>query len=272
MQKRGQATIFIIAGLVVLAVILLLLFLRGTISFGAITQEDLESQMTDIDKHIQDCLSTVGENYIWQIAKQGGYLTQAPDTFKNYYDYETKEANPISYLCFDIPKSEKCQNRMLTKDNMQKELAKAILDDAMTDCLQKENLPIKSRTQINAEVPSLAVNIGQDNIILLLDYPITLSAAQAQSNRNQFTANIQLPLGRLYDTAMTIVNSEALIGNFETLVYSVKKTEYTGKQYIVQKLQPYPDRLYKIKIKDVPVANKEFTFQFLIQDEDTFEK
>lgn len=267
MSKRGQATIFIILGLVILAVLLLVFMLRGAIPFIPVSQESLESNLGDIENHIQDCLKESGEKYLWIIAKQGGYIKTPEATYRNYFN--SKEANPISYLCYNIPNQVACQNRMLTKTHMEQELQEFILQDA-SDCLQ--DIPVKSRykTQI-LSAPKLNIKIGQDSTALLLEYPVTLTYDELQASRNKFIINIQLPLGRLYDTATAIVNSEALIGDFETLVYSVKKTEFTGKQYIVQKLQPYPDKLYLIKINNIPAENKEYTLQFFIQGEDRFE-
>ena len=61
--------------------------------------------------------------------------------------------------------------------------------------------------------------------------------------------------------------AEAVYGNFDTLTYSVFKTRVTGEPYVLQKLQPYPDKLYILKIKDTPYENDEFIFQFFIEDE-----
>lgn len=266
MSKRGQATIFIILGIVILAVFLLLFLLRGSLPFLPVSQESLESNLADIDDHIQDCLQESGEKYLWIIAKQGGYIKTAESTYRNYFDGD--EAHTISYLGYNVPGQETCQNRMLTKSHMETELSEFILQDA-SECLQ--NLPVKSRYNLQVDVPKLDVKVGQDNTAILLELPITLGYNELQTSRNRFVVNIQLPLGRLFDTATAIVNSEALIGDFETLVYSVKKTEFTGKPYIVQKLQPYPDKLYLLKINDIPKSNKEYIFQFFIQGEDRFE-
>lgn len=263
MSKRGQATIFIILGLVILAVFLLLFLFRGALPFLPVSQESLESNLADIDNHIQDCLEDSGEKYMWIMAKQGGHIETAQGTYRNYFD--GNQANPISYLCYNIPGQPTCQNRMLTQTHMEQELSKFILQDSL-NCLQ--DLPIKSRYQKQTQAPVLTVKIGQDNTALLLEYPITLSYNELQSQRSRFIANIQLPLGRLYDAATTIVNSEALIGDFETLVYSVKKTEFTGKSYIVQKLQPWPDKLYRAKINNIPTEKNEYILQFFIQGEE----
>jgi len=266
MNKRGQATIFIILGLVILAVFLLIFLLRGAIPFLPVSQETLEAQFTDIEEHVESCLKESGEKYMWIIAKQGGHITTPDNTYRQYFD--SKESLPISYLCYNIPNQATCQNRMLTKTHMEKELKDKILTDAY-DCLQ--DIPISSRFNPQKQAIELKIQIGQDNTILLLNYPITLRHQDMEATRNSFTTNIQLPLGRLYDASQAVVNSEALIGNFETLVYSVKKTEFTGKPYMAQKLQPYPDKLYKLWINDFPSSKKEYVFQFFIQGEDRFE-
>ena len=69
------------------------------------------------------------------------------------------------------------------------------------------------------------------------------------------------------NSSRDIINSEALTGLFDTLPYSLAKTQLTGKQYVLQKMQPYPDKLYILKIKDVPSEDDPYFFQFFIEGE-----
>lgn len=267
LNKRGQATIFIILGLIILAVLIILFLLKGSLPLLIVSPEAMDNQMNIIDEHIQECLNDAGETAMWKIAKQGGYLYPADFTSRQYFD--GTESNKVSYLCYNIKDQQTCRNRMLTKKDIEEQLTKEILLNA-EECIK--NFPINLRlTARTPEEPQLQTIVGQDSTILSLNYPITLIHKELKSEQETFTTSIQLPLGRLYDSSQAIVNSEALVGNFETLVYSIKKTEYTGMPYMAQKLQPYPDKLYKIWINDYPLPDKEYVFQFFIQGEDRFE-
>lgn len=268
MKKRGQATYLIIAGLIILAVILLLFFLQKRIIIGPVTQESIESELPVISEHVESCLFEAGEKYIRQLGIQGGYIELPKDTFRQYFNGQ--EANKISYLCYDISQTRLCRNRMLTKAHMQTELSKKLIEELSVTCLHKTNIQKQTPYDVSTEQLQINVNIGDDSTIITANYPITLSKNNLKTSKDNFLVNIELPLGRLYDTSTEIVNSEAVIGDFETLTYSVQKTKTTGKPYIAQKLQPYPDKLYILKIKDTPIENP-FIFQFFIQGESRFE-
>ena len=96
----------------------------------------------------------------------------------------------------------------------------------------------------------LDADIGEDNVIINANLPVKISKGDVETKREKFEAELNYPLGRLYNSAKDIVDSEAVYGNLDTLTYSVLKTRISGKPYIVQKLQPYPDKLFILKIKD----------------------
>src|SRR3989344_367522 len=120
MSKRGQATIFIIIGLVIAILIVLIFFVRNAFFFGPVTTENLQKELSPIQQHIITCTEDVSPDYIEKLGLQGGYLLTPEDS------YRLHESNQISYLCYDIQNSPLCYNRMLTKEHMEKELAESI--------------------------------------------------------------------------------------------------------------------------------------------------
>ena len=259
MKKRGQVTVFAIVGVIIAAVIVLFLVIRNQVYIGGTNIENLEKEFPPIQSHIDDCLEESGEKHINLIGKQGGYLTTNPGTFRQY------NGIGINYLCYNLEGKPECSNRGLRLVDIENSLQKAIIQD-LEKCIN-----INQFDKINLDVSSsklnLDVDIAEDKVILKANLPVKISKGDVEAKRDKFEVELNYPLGRLYNSAKDIVDSEALHGNIDTLTYSVLKTRITGKPYIVQKLQPYPDKLYILKIKDIPNDKNEFIFQFFIQDE-----
>ena len=259
MKKRGQVTVFAIVGVIIAALVVLFLVIRNQIYIGGANIEDLEKEFPQIQGHIDDCLKEVGEKYIVLIGKQGGYLTTNPGTFRQ------NQGVGINYLCYNIEGKPECSNRGLRLFDIKTSLERGMLNE-VNSCLDIDQF---DKIGLNAERGTLKLNvdIGEDTVILNANLPIKISKGDTETQRNSFSAELEYPLGRLYNSAKDIVDSEAVYGDIDTLTYSVLKTKLTGKLYVVQKLQPYPDELFILKIKDVPRKEKEFVFQFFIQDE-----
>ena len=117
-KKRGQVSGFAILGIVLVAVVVLLFFLRDQL--GIVLPAGLSGKSADIGEHIRDCLQDVAPDYIERIGMQGGYLSTPEDTFRLH------EGTPVSILCYDIEGQLSCRNRMLTLPDMEAEVSDAI--------------------------------------------------------------------------------------------------------------------------------------------------
>ena len=143
---------------------------------------------------------------------------------------------------------------MLTKAEMERQLNE-VIEEGMSTCLNVQQF----RRGFEIQTGKLKINtdIGRDKVIVNANYPIMLKRDEVIVEENEFIININVPLGRLYDVAMDIVNSEAETGNFEQVSYML---DHRG-QYVIEKKKPYPDKLYILMSKD-----SDYVFQFFIQD------
>ena len=250
MLKRGQATGFVIAGILVVAIIVLLLYLRGQLSLGFITPTTFDGRLQALRTHVEDCLQNVGEEPLRRIGLQGGHLKTPDGTFR------LQEDIPVSYLCYNILGDIKCQNRLLTRENMQNELAAAIKQD-LSRCIDLGKF--KGRVfDLTVGSQQALVDIGDDSTTVTLKQPVTLKKDTQTAREDTFSVNFNVPLGRLYETAEDIIDVEAEFGEFEQLTYMLA---HRG-EYVIEKKRPYPDKLYILRTKD-----SDYIFQFFIQDE-----
>lgn len=254
MEKRGQVTLFVILGIVIVALLVLVLYARQTIFFPT-TPENLNSLMNDINDEIIQCIGDVNKDPIIRIGLQGGYLNPDEDTYRLYND--TK----ISYLCYDIPKTLQCRNRMLLVSDMESQLNKA-LKPRILGCMSN----IKSYGSfkpIIIETPNelkLDTKINLNSIDIIVDYPIVIKSkkGETQVQKSKFTKTFDYPLGDIYNVAHDIIDAETGVGEFDQLFYMIaKKAEYK-----IYKNRPYPDKLYMIKR-----ADNDYQFQFFVQGE-----
>ncbi len=76
-MKKGQVTIFIILGIIILVAVILFFFIKSRFYFGPATQERLQQEFPAIKEHIENCLKQESEPLIRKIGLQGGFLEPA---------------------------------------------------------------------------------------------------------------------------------------------------------------------------------------------------
>ena len=257
MDKRGQITVFIILGIVIVAVIVLLFAFRKDIISTPATTENLNKIMRDINKHIEGCMEDSAEDPLNRIALQGGYLEVPADSYRLWDD------TTVSYLCYNQPEVDRCMNRLLTRENMEVQLEKAIKNELM-QCIDVQQFQssgiLKTYDVIAKNQIELDVVIARTDVLLELKFPITLKSTKDENvvSEDTFNVNIEKPLGDLYDVAMDIIDAETALGKFDTLTYMLSKTG----RYTIYLQQPYPDKIYAMKLRE-----GDYIFQFAVEGE-----
>ena len=89
MQKRGQATIFIIIGLVIVLVVAGLIIFRQELFVSQWEKEQAESlivpeQAEEIHTHVYTCVEEVVGNGLDLLGAQGGYINLPEDPIPAY--------------------------------------------------------------------------------------------------------------------------------------------------------------------------------------------
>ncbi len=254
LKKRGQATLLIIVGIIILILLSIAFYLRSYFT-TPLTVEDLQKETDCLQRIVTDCITRVAPDYIELLGKQGGYLNTPPDTFRMF------NGSRVSVLCYNIPGRDECINRMLTEEEMEAQLENA-LDFALQSCVNVQScrgfgkgFSVQAPKKLKTDV-----DIQKEKVIFKVNYPVTLlSRSGAQMTVQDFSTALNYPLGSLYDVALNqIIDAEAQFGNFEQLIYMIVKK---GK-FLIELKKPYPDKLYILKTNDNP-----FRFQFFIQGE-----
>ena len=97
MSKRGQVTVFIILGIVVVAAIGFFLYIGGVFTKEEMTGEEIErfvaSQVEPVKKVVEDCVKKTLVDGILFVSIQGGYFD--PVYYESFGGYD------VSYACKD---------------------------------------------------------------------------------------------------------------------------------------------------------------------------
>jgi len=256
MDKRGQITIFVIIGIVVVALIVLLLAFRKEIIPTSATTENLNGIMDDIRDHIAECIEESAEGPLERIALQGGYLVVPAGSYRLWND------NTVSFLCYNQEDTERCMNRLLTREKMEEQLSEAVKQE-LASCIDIQGFSsgiIKTFDVVISQPMKLTTSIMKDQVLFELNYPVTLKSKSSDNivTEKEFSVPVEVPLGELYEVVLDIIDAETSIGRFDTLTYMLAKMS----RYTIYLDKPYPDKIYQIKLRD-----GDYTFQFAVEGE-----
>ena len=253
MQKRGQATVFIIIGIVILVAVFLVLFLRGGFIAEQISPEEarevLASQVAPLEVHVEECISKVAPDGIKTLALQGG--TFKPRNFRQY------NGTNVEYLCYKEPGVTTCIQKPLTRANVEAEISDYVKTQIFT-CLNLNQFEQGNRFRLDTKEINVNTRIDDNRIQVNVDYPITLSRSGVETTVEEFSSNLRLPLGKLIDLTSEIINSEISTGEFDNIDYMIRNRG----EIIVERHTPFPDEIYVLQTRDGSL-----TFQFGIEGE-----
>ncbi len=237
-MKKGQVTAFIIVGIVILIVLFLIFYLKGGIK---VKTRFLMDDKDAINKLVEDCIDEEARRALDIIGKQGGSLVPLK--------YRLYNGNNVAYLCYNIIDDERCMNRVLRLEDIERELNR-YLEGRLNQCINLEGFNVVSRGKLIVKS-----TIARDNVLVVVDYPIVFEKKDKRISIDRFSKSINIALGKLFDTSLDILNDEASYGDFDQLPYMI-----VHKDIRIEKDRPYPDKAYILTDK-----NSNYMFQFLVE-------
>ena len=204
MKKRGQVTIFIIIGIVIVSAIALFLLLRSGFEIPGIGI----GKETSPSSFLESCMEDKIKETIEIISSQGGYVT--PSLYKSFKFEDENSPTDISYLCYTQNSYIQCINQepMLIQ-HLQNETKNYISDD-VGDCFDSFASSLEKQGYVpNVKYEGFEVELMKKKIIINLKADITLTKAGETTNQEDF--KIIIP-SRFYDLIVVvqeIINKEA---------------------------------------------------------------
>lgn len=259
-RPKAQISVFMIIGILLViagAVFSYVLVTKYRESSGREIEEITETGvLPPLDVYIQRCIDLESPPVIFKLAEQGGVLLLKEGSYL-YYNKEK-----LSYLCsVEGPSIEyACRNSFLTRQEMQRILSKEIAN-SLRKCINLKPFEAQGY-KIEEGLISVRSRIGKKSVLVELNYPINLTKEGQQISVSDFSSDIKLPLGELYEIAMDIINREIGSGYFDADKFMTDN----GANVIIEKHRPYPDIVYILSEDVGPEFKRDkIRFQFALQ-------
>lgn len=250
-NKRGQVTIFVIIGIVLVILVGLGYYLYDVKGLGIAPQTFLGNEMQPVEENALNCIASVSGNVLDDLGLRGAFLS--PDSYLLY------KGDMVTYLCSDVA-GDGCLNHLRTKKQIEDEIESAITM-GMNECVDKTLVGsfLKSYDYNFGEI-STNVDILNDRVLINVNYPVTMTKGGVTQTLDPLKVDRDdIPLGGMYDVVYDILQKRSLGEDFETIPYML---ENRG-EFEIQVDKPYPDEVYIIKPKA-----KDYTLQFAIEGVD----
>ncbi len=209
MKKRGQATLFVIIGfLIVLSLSLTYyaLTIRGTILKEQSKELPTTQDMLPAKYLIDRCLSLVSSQGVVLLGKRGGYIE---------HPFPRLETRPTEkeILAYFYLRRRDTQPKMIIPplEYMQNELQRYVRD-YLRYCL--DDFEFFSHKGINVKMQNMAVNvtIADEAIAVNLYFPVTLKTGDKITELKDFVETLPIRLGEIHKLATELVKET---GTFE---------------------------------------------------------
>ncbi len=188
MNKRGQITIFIIIGVIIVAVAILIFLLRDNF----ISKNPVDPQVAQINDFVNDCLEETGNNALIQIGEQGGYGLLSDNI-------RAVEKIPIY--------TDGKRNFSPSLEIIEREIS-FVVKEELSYCILNF-VDIKNNyDSIEGEIDRVETLIDEDRVRINLIYPIIIEKAETKYEIKKFDMEFNIRIFEYYNITQEIVNEQ----------------------------------------------------------------
>ncbi|MBU2590150.1 MAG: hypothetical protein KKA65_02180 [Nanoarchaeota archaeon] len=195
-MKRGQITVFIVLGLIFVAVIGLLIAYKDTLMGSQTAQVEgigtLQPELMGAGELIEDCIKEVAKSGLSDLGMHAGIIDNSQlETF----DFSGLDA---TYLYSNS------ESKLPSREAMEESLALFVKQN-VRDCLAVE-LPGFEVTP--AEVKEVSADIGSEEVDVAVEWPITIKKAALESKVDGFKISVPVRLGIIYNEVESFISQQ----------------------------------------------------------------
>jgi hypothetical protein len=215
-NKKGQVTIFVIVGILIVIAIAIFLLMRAEI----IPTPGGENPEEDPASYLESCIEDKIREGANLISHNGGYVE--PTLKREFKFEEDDDFSEISYLCYNHDNVYPCINQEpLLIQHLKSELKTYIEEDVqecwdeLLDTLENDGYAVDATSQ------NFNIDLIPNKVVLDLKGKITLTKRDSSSTKEDF--KIYFP-NNLYDLAIVaqeIVSQEGTWCSFQDLGYQM---------------------------------------------------
>lgn len=196
-KKKGQLTIFIILGIVILIAFSFLFYAKSSYVRSLMGRETAQIGAFDapVRSFVESCIKQVAVEGAYYVASQGGHYTLPPNPlnvvtqgqeFMIGYGYRNQ------------------QDVMISKTIMQKEYEDYIEGNLNLCIADFASFP---DYRIEASTPEVSIDLGEDKAVVSINYPLIIRRGDDETKISKFQdVVVPVRMGKLYDIVKTLID------------------------------------------------------------------
>ena len=223
MYKRGQLTIFIIVGILLVATTVLFFLLRSGVIAPNLGGGAKEAGPTSF---LQSCIEDEIKTTVDILSIQGGYIN--PVLSKRFKFEDEDQYHNISYLCYTQSYYTPCLNQQpMLLQHIKNEITLQISEEVEI-CFNELVLNLEDDGfVVDAAYGGYEVKLTPGRIIIDIDAEITTTKTDQTSKQENFQISVPTKLYNIAVVAQEIISQEARFCNFEYLGYMLTYPEFS---------------------------------------------
>lgn len=253
-DKKSQVTMFIILGIIILAVIFAVFYFLGDKIIKQSEKETVftESSLEPLKDFVEGCIEVEGDKALDLIGRYGD-ISEDPG-FGVMYHYDK-----IKYLCYTDNYSA-CYNRVpFLESYYEKQIDEYILDK-LNNCIDLDLIRNEGYT-VQAGELGVSTTIGEKVVIINVNYPIKISKGETVIEENRFSNTFAVPLGKIFEGVKDVIayesNPDSLpIMRFDIVSYNLR----TLGMIEISRDTIGDSVIYFVKLRD-----NDYTFRFAVR-------
>src|SRR3989338_6009599 len=234
-SKKGQVTIFIIIGIVIVFTFAAILYVTKGSTTETLTTEgvpisaSVQQEFRPIQAYTENCLSQVGKRGLQVLGQQGGYIYS--DILGDFNPNDPTNSAGLNLQPVKVPywiyNPELNGNNKVSLTSLQPELSgnsdtsiekqlARFVDEKINDCLDNYTAFKQQEFQISdPESGNSVVKIGNKGVTFSYRRALTIQRGSAEVTLNEFVVSIPLQLKSYYGVAVQITEAEKEFGFIE---------------------------------------------------------
>ncbi|MBR9691621.1 hypothetical protein GOV06_02445 [Candidatus Woesearchaeota archaeon] len=232
-KKRGQITIFIILGIIILLSIFLFIYFREAVTVFT-PERVIPPELEPLDNFVGGCVNRIARDGLNILGANGGFI-RFPDDIE-LDPGASLRTNPL-FPSIKVPLWHfRGTTRVPSEDYMKEDLAYYI-DQNLDECLDNLEAFQEQFEIIELEPRKVFVELTDRSVDVILDYRLEIrSLAENQTTRiNEFRTSVPVRLKTVYELARKILDEEILEKFIEVRTIDLLALDddipYTGMEF-----------------------------------------
>jgi hypothetical protein len=277
-KRKGQVTVFIILGILILLIIALAIYLMSSSKEKKFSPSDIlvSEKFLPVQDYVQQCMNQITSEAVYRIGQHGGYIDPNDAVLSGIqfdmkpftqYDSDAVFIRPLDkndgiVYWFYSASARGCENCLVgslapSLYDMEQQINHYV-SKHMTSCLHNYSTFFdRGYTIVDAHDYAIDTSITDDGVIVLMTGDILAELGEDTEKLEKFYTEIDVPLKKYYDIAGEITIQQ-IQNNFLENVGLYLLNTYSGMD--IEKLPPMHDSTegYDIKIWSKTSSEQKF--------------